>query len=65
MDSPSSPKPTRTANFIALNLEAYEVAFQLVFGRLKIEFSEDFSGLRQNAFEMAYHTSEAPGLPAL
>lgn len=38
MASPSSPKPTRTANFIALNLEAYEVAC---------------------------HTSEAPGLPAL
>lgn len=36
--SPSSPKPTRTANFIALNLEADEVAC---------------------------HTSEAPGLPAL
>lgn len=31
-----------TANFIALNLEAYEVVSQLIFGQSKIGFAENF-----------------------
>lgn len=64
MASPSSPKPTRTANFIALNLEAYEVVSQLIFGQSKIGFAENFLPPNLGDYEVACHTSEAPGLPA-
>ena len=52
-----------TANFIALNLEAYEVVSQLIFGQSKIGFAENFLPPNLGDYEVACHTSEAPGLP--
>lgn len=58
------PHFTEDHGNVALNLEAYEVVSQLIFGQSKIRFAENFLPPNLGDYEVACHTSEAPGLPA-
>lgn len=59
------PHFTEDHGNVALNLEAYEVVSQLIFGQSKIGFAENFLPPNLGDYGVAYHTSEAPRLPAL
>ena len=59
------PHFTEAHGNVALNFEAYEVVSQLIFGQYKIGFAKNFLPSNLGDYEVASHTSEAPGLPAL
>lgn len=59
------PHFTEAHGNVAPNLEAYEVVSQLIFGQSKIAFTENFLPPNLGYYGVAYHTSEAPGLPTL
>lgn len=59
------PHFTEAHGNVAPNLEAYEVVSQLIFGQSKIAFTENFLTPNLGDYGVAYHTSEAPGLPPL
>lgn len=59
------PHFTEDHGNVALNLEAYEVVSQLIFGQSKIGFAENFLPPNLGDYGVAYHASEAPRLPAL
>lgn len=59
------PHFTEAHGNVAPNLEAYEVVSQLIFGQSKIAFTENFLPPNLGDYGVAYHTSEAPGLPTL
>ncbi|MCI7616728.1 MAG: Rha family transcriptional regulator [Desulfovibrio piger] len=59
------PHFTEAHGNVAPNLEAYEVVSQLIFGQSQIAFTENFLPPNLGYYGVAYHTSEAPGLPTL